>query len=136
MGSGQKRASGQAPSGDAVLPPGLVPAGFGRRTVAFLIDAILCGLVASLFTAPELPKNWSLLVFVVMYPVFIGFFGQSPGLRLLGLRCEGIADGRPIGFFRAALRTVLICVLIPALLPGPDGRPWHDKIVGSILVRK
>lgn len=100
------------------------------------MDGILCALVAALFTGPHQPPgNWSLLVFVLVYPVFIGFFGQSPGLRLLGLRCEGIADGRPIGLGRAALRTVLIVVLVPALLTGADGRPWHDRTVGSIMLR-
>jgi uncharacterized RDD family membrane protein YckC len=119
------------------LPPGLEPAGFGRRIAAFAVDALLSDLVALLFVGPHrLPGNWSLLVFFVMYTVFVGFFAQSPGLRLLGLRCEGIVDGRPIGLFRAGLRTVLVCLLFPALIPGPDGRPWHDKIVGSILIRR
>ena len=33
----------------------------GRRAVGFLLDIVLAALVAGLFTAPELPKNWSLL---------------------------------------------------------------------------
>ena len=128
--------SGDNGSATAGLPAGLEPATFGRKFCAYLVDAILTALVAALFVGPHrAPGNWSLLVFVLMYPVFIGYFGQSPGMRLLGVRCEGVADGRPIGLGRAALRTALLLLLVPALLTGPDGRPWHDRIVGSIVLR-
>lgn len=73
-------------------------------------------------------------MFVVIYSFFLGLFAESPGMRLFGLRCEGVADGRPIGLFRAALRSLLIVVLIPALLIAPDGRRWHDRIVGSVVI--
>ena len=131
--SGRSGEGGSAPAG---LSAGLEPATLGRKAGAFLVDGILSALVAALFTGPHHPPgNWSLVVFALMYPVFIGFFGESPGMRLLGLRCQGVADGRPIGLGRAALRTVLLVLLVPALLTGPDGRPWHDRIVGSIVLR-
>jgi uncharacterized RDD family membrane protein YckC len=118
------------------LPAGLETASFGRRAAAFVVDAVLCALVAGLFTYPNPPGGWSTLVFLIAYSAFIGVFAESPGMRLFGLRCEGVADRRPIGLFRAALRSALIVVLIPALLIGPDGRRWHDRIVGSIVLRR
>jgi len=128
--------SPSSPEAGERIPASVAAAGFGRKTAAFLVDAVLCALVAGLFTGPHrAPGNWSLLVFVLVYPVFIGFFGQSPGMRLLGIHCEGVADARPIGVFRAVLRTLLLVLLVPALLTGPDGRPWHDRIVGSIVLR-
>ncbi len=40
------------------------------RLGAFLIDVVASALVAGLFTAPELPRNRSLLVFAVAYFVY------------------------------------------------------------------
>ncbi|TQS44534.1 RDD family protein [Cryptosporangium phraense] len=109
---------------------------FGRRFVAYLVDAVLCALVAGLFTYPDPPGGWSTPVFLVAYTGFVGLFGESPGLRLLGLRVEGVADGRPIGLGRALLRTLLIIIVIPVLVPSGDGRRYHDKVVGSIVTRR
>ncbi|MFI5953452.1 RDD family protein [Cryptosporangium sp. NPDC051539] len=108
---------------------------FGRRFVAFLVDSVLCSLVAGLFTYPDPPGGWSTLVFLVAYTGFTGLFGESPGLRVLGMRVEGVADGRPIGLGRALLRTLLIIIVIPVLVPSADGRRYHDKVVGSIVTR-
>lgn len=90
-------------------------------------------MVAGLFTYPDPPGAWSTLVFLVAYTGFIGVFGESPGMRLLKIHCEGIADGRPIGLGRALLRTALIVLLVPALLITNDGRRWHDKVTGATV---
>ncbi|WP_344649680.1 RDD family protein [Cryptosporangium japonicum] len=119
-------------SSTAIGPPST--ASFGRRAAAFLVDGVLCAMVAGLFTYPDPPGGWSTVVFLVAYTGFIGLFGESPGMRLLKIHCQGIADGRPIGLGRALLRTVLIILLIPALLITSDGRRWHDKVTGSLVV--
>ena len=54
----------------------------GRRVLGFLIDVVLSALVASLFTAPALPRNVSLLVFGLQYLVFATLVGQTPGMFL------------------------------------------------------
>ena len=117
------------------VPSELHTASFGRRAAAFLVDGVLCAMVAGLFTYPDPPGGWSTLVFLVAYTLFIGLFAESPGMRLLRIRCEGVADGRPIGLFRALLRTALIILLVPALLTTADGRRWHDKVTGAIVLR-
>src|SRR3954469_7350362 len=38
--------------------PGAV-ATFGRRMIAFVLDAVVCALVAGLWTAPDAPGPWS-----------------------------------------------------------------------------
>src|SRR3954467_5118435 len=82
--------------------PGSV-AGFGSRVVAFLVDALASALVAGLFTAPRLPGNWSLAAFAGVTVVTLVAFGQTPGMRLLGLRLahpragERLAPGRGAG---------------------------------------
>jgi uncharacterized RDD family membrane protein YckC len=43
-------------------------------------------------------------------------------------------DGRPPGLWRAALRTALLLLLVPALVWDRDGRGLHDKAAGTVLV--
>ncbi len=110
-------------------------AGFGRRLAALAIDCVLAALVAALFTRPEPPKLVSALVFFVAHAFFVGFFGQTLGMRLLGIGCVRVADGRPIGIPRAALRAILLQLVLPAAVADSDGRGWHDRAAGSVMVR-
>ncbi|HEV2089151.1 MAG TPA: RDD family protein [Cryptosporangiaceae bacterium] len=120
---------------------GLPPSGpgsaasFGRRLAALAVDAVLSVLVASLFTRPDAPRLWSAIVLFGVYAFFVGFFGQTPGMRLLGIACVRLADGRPLGLPRAALRALLLQALVPAVMLDPDGRGWHDRAAGSVVIR-
>ncbi len=109
-------------------------ASLGRRCGAFAIDALGSALVAGVFTAPAAPRNWSLLVFVLEYLVFTGLFGQTPGMRLCRLRVVRLDSGRPLGLWRALVRTLLLVALVPALISDRDGRGLHDKAVQSVVV--
>ena len=60
--------------------------------------------------------------------------GGSAGQLAYGLRVVRL-DGQPIGLLRAALRTLLLCLLIPALIWDRDGRGLHDKAAGTVVVR-
>lgn len=107
----------------------------GQRIVAFAVDAILSALVASIFTAPHLPRNTSLLVLGIEYLVFSAIFGQTPGMRVAGLRLLRL-DRKPlVGVPRALIRTVLLLVLVPAVIWNADGRGLHDRAAGVIVVR-
>ncbi len=44
-------------------------------------------------------------------------------------------DGGRLGLGRVALRTVLICLVIPAVVIDSYGRGLHDRAVGSVVVR-
>ena len=86
--------SQERPRGASLGLPGDGPgslAAFSTRAGAFLIDSIAAALVAGLFTAPELPGNWSLLAFAVLTVGSLVAAGQTPGMRLLGLRLAGDA---------------------------------------------
>ena len=110
-------------------------AGFGRRLVALLIDCVLATLVALFFTRPHAPKLWSAAVLFVEYTFFVGLFGQTPGMRVLGIGCVDVSDGRPIGIPRAAVRAVLLQLFVPAVILDRNGRGWHDKAAASVMVR-
>ncbi len=108
---------------------------FGTRMGAFLIDSLAAALVAGLFTAPDLPGNWSLLSFAVLTVAFLVVAGQTPGMRVLGLRLAHPRPGQRLAPWRAVVRTGLLILLVPALLVDADGRGLHDRITGTAVVR-
>lgn len=114
-------------------PGSLAPT--GPRVAAFLLDALLSALVAGLFTAPELPRNWSLLVFASQYVVCTALFARTPAMRLLGLRVSRVDRPVRIGLVRAAARTGLLVLLVPALITDADGRGLHDRLCSTAVLR-
>ena len=114
-------------------PGSVAPA--GPRLGAFLVDVVLSSLVAALFTAPDLPRNRSLLVFAVLYFGFTVLVGQTPGMRLLKLRVVRLDRKAPVGTWRAALRTLGVILVIPALFRDREGRSLHDRLTQTAVVR-
>lgn len=111
------------------------PAGVGPRLAAFLVDALLSALVAGLFTAPELPRNWSLLVFVIEYVLFTATVGQTPGMRLARLRIVRVDRVARVGLWRAVLRTLGVVLLVPAVIWDANNRGVHDRLTQTAVVR-
>lgn len=111
-------------------------ASLGRRVGALVVDLALSSLVTMLFTGVPHPgeRPWNTLVFALMYVFFTAAFGQTPGMRLFGLQVLRLDTGRPLGLVRAAARTLLLCLIVPALLMDRDGRGLHDRAVASVVV--
>jgi uncharacterized RDD family membrane protein YckC len=109
----------------------------GRRLGALAVDWGLCLLIAyGLLTDGynQATGNWALLIFFVMSVLTVGTIGFTPGKRLFGLRVLTLETGtvQPV---RALLRTVLLCVAIPALIWDRDGRGLHDRLARTVEVR-
>jgi len=111
-------------------------AGFGRRAVAYLVDAFAAALIAGLVTAPEAPRLWSLLSFGAITVVFLLLTGQTPGMRLLGLRLAHPQPGQRLAAWRAVVRTGLLMLLLPALVVDANGRGLHDRLTDTAVVRE
>lgn len=107
-------------------------ASFGRRLGAFVIDAVLSALVAGAFVQP--PELWSYAPLTAAYVLLVPLVGQTPGMRLLGLRLVTMQGG-PLPLPRALLRFVLLGLLLPAVITDPDGRGLHDKAAGTVVLR-
>ncbi|MER5751234.1 RDD family protein [Streptomyces sp. NPDC002088] len=109
----------------------------GRRLGALAVDWGLCLLIAyGLITDgyDQRTGNWALLVFFALGVLTLGTVGCTPGKRLFGLRVVALETGtvKPL---RALLRTVLLCLAIPALIWDRDGRGLHDRLARTVEVR-
>ncbi len=116
--------------------PGSI-ASFGRRLAAIAVDWGLCTLIAYGLIAdgqPATASNWTLVLFFVLGVLTVGTLGITPGKRLLHIRVVHVGGGR-LSFPRAALRTLLLSLAIPALIWDRDGRGLHDRAAESVQVR-
>jgi len=129
----QRRVRGASLGLPADGPGSLAP--FGTRVLAFVVDAFSSALIATLFTAPKLPGNASLLAFALITVVTLIAFGQTPGMRLLGLRLAHPREGQRLAVWRAVVRTALLLLLVPALVVDADGRGLHDRLTDTAVVR-
>ncbi|WP_197021537.1 RDD family protein [Cellulomonas sp. HZM] len=129
----------------------------GRRVLALLIDWVACLAISAAFFHGGAPSGvWltsgsptaTLIIFAAENFLFVAALGHSLGHRVLGLRVRPVVierdgdgraepdDGRAPGFGRALVRTVLLCLVIPAVVWDSDGRGMHDRVAGTAIVRR
>jgi uncharacterized RDD family membrane protein YckC len=124
-------------------------ASFGRRLAAWAVDWALCLVIVFgllpydvvvepgvepplLLGVPE--SSWALMgVFAMLNIVLVSLTGSTVGHRLLGLQVWQV---RPGAFpLQVVVRTVLLCLFLPAVVTRSDGRGWHDSLAGTRIVR-
>jgi uncharacterized RDD family membrane protein YckC len=71
----------------------------------------------------------------VLQVVFITTAGGSIGHLVFGMRVVPLNPSW-IGLVRPIARTALLCLAIPAVIWDRDQRGMHDRLVGTILVRR
>ncbi len=138
-GHGGRRCRLRIPGRDLGLPeegPGSI-ARPGRRLGALAVDWSLCLLIAyGLITDGygQATSNWALLIYFVLSVLTVGTLGFTPGKRIFGLRVVELETGR-VSPLRALLRSVLLCLAVPALIWDRDGRGLHDRVARTVEVR-
>ncbi len=126
----------------------------GRRVGALVVDWALSLMIAATFFPSAQAGSFleradglvTLAVFAAENVLLVGTIGFTVGHRLFGVRVRaaGIGgdgepvddDGRGPGFLRGLVRTVLLCLVIPAVVWDADGRGLHDRAAGSAIVRR
>jgi uncharacterized RDD family membrane protein YckC len=122
-------------------------AGWWRRFAAFLVDAIILGVVDTILSIAfgrtvEYSVGW--LISLAYFTFFHGRTGQTPGNAALGLRVIDFRSGtvQAIGYPRAALRwlvsipsAIVIFIGYFWMLWDSEKQTWHDKAAGSVVVR-
>ncbi len=109
-------------------------ASMASRVGAFVIDIVLSALAAWLITAPDAPRNTSLLVWAVMTVVTVAAFGITPGQAALGIRVTPLAADRSFVGLWAVPRTALIFLIVPPLLLDANGRGLHDRLCRTVVL--
>ena len=147
--SGVQASSGSA-AGESGYPGerlGLPPDGRGSlaswrsRVAALLLDWAACMAVAVGFFGSEVItgsdwRSWMILTVYVIESTLLcwlagGSFGQLV-CRIGVLRL----DRAPLGLLRSVLRALLLAIVLPALVIGPDRRGLHDLAVGTAVVNR
>lgn len=104
----------------------------GRRFVGLVIDWAIALLIARFAFGNA---QWATIaVFAVEQFLLVGTLGYGIGHRIVGIRVQRL-DGSWAGPLRAVLRTVLLCLVVPAAVWDADQRGLHDKAAGTVLVR-
>ncbi|WP_425864348.1 RDD family protein [Arthrobacter sp. TWP1-1] len=105
----------------------------GRRILALCIDWGLSYLIAIAFF--DANPNAILAIFAAEQMVLVGTLGYSVGHRIMGIQVTRL-DGGPAGLLAGVVRTLLVCLVIPAIIVDADHRGLHDKAMKTILVRR
>ncbi len=105
----------------------------GRRLVAITVDWLACLVISTSFADGD---PWATLaIFAVVQVLTVGTVGSSPGHALLGLRVQRVSGGWA-GPLPALVRTVLLCLVLPAVVYDRDQRGLHDRAAATVLVRR
>lgn len=125
---------------DSAVPEAGEIAGFGRRLAAIMIDWLAAiGVSLLLFrdvAYGSLESSVAILaLFALEVIVLTWLLGGSFGQRILGLSVVR-TDGSRLSLGRIVLRTLLLCLVIPALVVDSFGRGLHDRAVDSVVIRR
>lgn len=109
------------------------PAVLGRRILALVVDwALAMAISAGFFASSPLA---TLLIFAVMTWLLITTLGSTIGHTVTSLRVRSVLGGAA-GPLQALIRTVCLCLVVPAVIWGQDGRGLHDVWAGTVIGRR
>ena len=105
----------------------------GRRIAAITIDWTVALLISNFAFAGD---AWATLaIFAVEQALLVGTLGYSIGHRAVGIHVVRAGGGAP-GPLAALVRSLLLCLVIPAVIFDPDHRGLHDKALNTLLLRR
>lgn len=110
----------------------------GRRVTALVIDWAIAVALACLiwgYTLLNYDGFVVLAVFIVLQSIQLAALGGSAGHLIVGLRLITLT-GERVGPWRPIVRSVLLGLAVPALVWDSDQRGFHDKIAGTVLIRR
>lgn len=116
----------------------------GRRLAALAIDWGASVVITIAFVPYDRSGEFGILnypafavygIFAVTQIVFLLVANGSPGHLALGMRVVPVVPGY-LGVWRPFTRTILLCLVVPALIWDKDQRGMHDRLSGTVLVRR
>jgi uncharacterized RDD family membrane protein YckC len=147
-----------APQASATgLPPGVEAGGLGKRFVAQLIDSVIPAILGAgayygalmLGGTPGMIVQIAGGVLILAWAAFVCWSfavkAAGPGMRLMGLQLVGFYDGRPIGWGRFLLRSLVLyalrvtgiglLIMVVLLIMHPRKQGWHDLLAHSVVIK-
>ncbi|MGH6655330.1 MAG: RDD family protein [Actinocrinis sp.] len=112
-------------------------AGQGRRLGALVVDWVIALVIVVAFgwhTSSAQGQWGAIAIFGAEHLVLLSLWGATLGKRLFGLRVGKL--GSPLTPVHVVIRTVLLLLLIPAVVWDRDGRGLHDRLAGTVEIRK
>jgi len=135
-----------APQTQVGPAPGVVFGGFWIRLVAYILDAIILGIIQAGLVSAMGQSTGRYISGIISIAYFIGMWGvlgQTIGMMPFGLRIVRNADGGKITWGNAVLRFIGMIVAFAALLIGviwvafdARKRGWHDMIGGTVVIKQ
>jgi hypothetical protein len=104
---------------------------------ALFIDWAIAWVISVAFfpTEPWQSNPWLTLgIFAAEQLIFLWTVNGGVGHLLLRMRVVPVVPGR-LGWWRPIVRTLLLCLAVPALIWDRDQRGLHDRAAGTMLVR-
>jgi uncharacterized RDD family membrane protein YckC len=119
-------------------------AGFWRRLGGAIVDGIILGIVGAILAVAlkGAGSALSVLVGLAYFTLFVGGeSGQTPGMRVVGVRVISFDGGGSIGYGRALIRwiggyisAIVIFLGYFWMLWDKEKQCWHDKLAGDVVV--
>lgn len=101
-----------------------------RRIAAVVVDWALALVASNVFFGGD--PLATLLVFAGMHLIGLTLLATTVGKALLRIQVVHIRTGSTAPVHKVALRTVLLCLVLPLMVVDPDGRSLHDKAAGTV----
>jgi len=139
------------------LPPGVEAGPVGRRLLAHVVDLLVPVAIGTVMIASlSLPNRSSVAILVGLGSLIMAAWivlvwsmfatrAAGPGMRLMRLQLVGLKDGRPIGWGRFFVRTVVLFALTITVLPliamivmllrQPRRQGWHDLAANAVVIK-
>jgi uncharacterized RDD family membrane protein YckC len=103
----------------------------GRRLAALCLDWLLCTIIA---VGTLHSQSWTIAIFAVEVWLLTAVTGFTVGKRILGIRVARL-DGRPVGFWWALIRTLLLLTVVAPLVTDGDLRGLHDRAANTVVIK-
>lgn len=104
-----------------------------RRMGGLAVDWVIAVAISLAFF--DYNGLWTLGIFNLLHMVGGLLFAGSPGHLVFQMRIAPVRGGA-LGILAPLMRPLLISLVIPAVIVDEDQRGAHDRLVGTILVRR
>lgn len=106
-------------------------ASYPRRIGAVFIDWFVASGIAMII---EPGNQWVVLgTFLVLHFALLWLFGTTLGKRVFRIQVVQFG-GATIKLYQAAIRAILLCLVVPVLVIDRDSRGLHDKLAGTVEI--